>query len=253
VRLTELGAAWLPSVQRALEAVDVAVADLQDLARRSVGHLRFGYLIGTGADLLFRILEEFERAYPTTVIEAVESDFADPTAGLGDRLTDIALIRPPVDLPGHRMLILAEEAWVACLPRSHALAEREDVELAELLDQPIICAPASAGIWRDYWMAMDARAGKPPVIGGVAGTYEAETTMISRGLGISFTTEATARLYTRPGISYVPIRDHAPNYTALAWNPERLTREANAMVRLAHENWALHYPGRDLPPDLNYR
>ena len=32
------------------------------------------------------------------------------------------MIRPPVDLPEHRMLILDAENWVACLPRDHRLA-----------------------------------------------------------------------------------------------------------------------------------
>jgi DNA-binding transcriptional LysR family regulator len=82
------------------------------------------------------------------------------------------------------MLILDAEAWVACLPRDHRLASRDEVEIAELLDDPIVCAPMSAGMWRDYWLAMDARGGREPTIAAVAATYEAETTCIARGLGI---------------------------------------------------------------------
>ena len=68
---------------------------------------------------------------------------------------------------------------------------------------------------------MDARGGKPPTIAAVAATYEEETTTIARGLGISFTSEASARLYNRQGIAYVPIVDRPRNYTALAWHPAR--------------------------------
>ena len=75
-------------------------------------------------------------------------------------------------------------------------------------------------------MAMDARGGKPPTIAAVAATYEEETTTIARGLGISFTSEASARLYNRQGIAYVPIIDRPRNYTALAWHPPGLSREA---------------------------
>ena len=75
-------------------------------------------------------------------------------------------------------------------------------------------------------MAMDARDGKPPTIAAVAATYEEETTTIARGLGISFTSEASARLYNRQGIAYVPITDRPRNYTALAWHPAGLSREA---------------------------
>jgi DNA-binding transcriptional LysR family regulator len=87
-------------------------------------------------------------------------------------------------------------------------------------------------------MAMDVRGGKPPTIAAVAATYEAETTTIARGLGISFTSEASARLYNRQGIAYVPIVDRPRNYTALAWHPAGLSREAAALVRHVREEWS---------------
>ena len=62
---------------------------------------------------------------------------------------------------------------------------------------------------------MDVRGGRAPTIAAVAATYEAETTFIARGLGISFTTESSARLYDRPGIVYVS--DHGPAAEPTAW------------------------------------
>jgi DNA-binding transcriptional LysR family regulator len=238
VALTDLGAAWLPQVQTALDGVDAVVANLVTLSGTRRGVLRLGYLIGTGADLLFRIVKQFASTYPDVTLEPVEYDFADPTAGLADGSTEVALIRPPVDLPEYRTLILESESWVACLPRDHRLADRAEVEITELLDDPIVCAPLTAGSWRDYWLAMDAREGRPPTIAGVAATYEAETTMIARGLGISFTTSATARFYDRPGITYVPIVGRPPSYTALAWHPGSLSPQADALVRHVQEQWS---------------
>jgi DNA-binding transcriptional LysR family regulator len=237
VALTDLGAVWLPTVQDALRGVDAAVDDLIATSRRD-RRIRLGYLIGTGADVLFRLVRHFETAYPEISVEPREFDFSDPTAGLADGTTEVAIIRPPVDLPEHRMLILDAENWVACLPRDHRLANRSELSIAELLDDPIVVAPSSAGRWRDYWMATDARKGKPPTIAAVAATYEEETTTIARGLGISFTSEASARLYGRQGIAYVPIVDRPRNYTALAWHPDRLTDDASALIRQVREEWS---------------
>jgi DNA-binding transcriptional LysR family regulator len=223
VALTELGQAWLPTVRDALRGVDAAVDDLIALSAH-YRRIRLGYLIGTGADLLFRLVRHFETAYPEITLEPREFDFSDPTAGLADGTTEVAIIRPPVDLPEHRMFILDAEDWVACLPRDHPLAGRSELAIAELLDDPIVVAPASAGTWRDYWMAMDARGGKP--------------TTIARGLGISFTSEASARLYNRQGIAYVPIVDRPRNYTALAWHPAGLSRDAELLVRHVREEWS---------------
>lgn len=232
VTLTDAGTTWLPRVLELLRLADDVVADLVGLAEAGERRVRVGYFIGTGADLFFQLVRAFEDAHPDVVIEPTEYDFADPTAGLRDRSTEVAVIRPPVELPGHQMVILNSERWVACVPRDHRLSGRDQVGIEELLDDPIVCAPESAGIWRDYWMAMDARGGKPPTIAGVAATYEEETTLISRGLGISFTSEASARLYDRAGITYVPIADRAPSYTALAWNPTTVTAPAQALVDL---------------------
>jgi DNA-binding transcriptional LysR family regulator len=237
VALTDLGAAWLPKVHDALRGVDGGVDDLVSASRRD-RRIRLGYLIGTGADVLFRLVRHFETAYPEISVEPREFDFSDPTAGLADGTTEVAIIRPPVDLPDHRMLILDAEDWVACLPRDHRLAQRAELSITELLDDPIVVAPGSAGRWRDYWMAMDARDGRPPTIAAVAATYEEETTTIARGLGISFTSQASARLYGRQGIVYVPIIDRPRNYTALAWNPAAVSHDAAALIRQVRDEWS---------------
>jgi DNA-binding transcriptional LysR family regulator len=237
VALTELGAAWLPTVREALHGIDSAVDDLIALSAH-YRRIRLGYLIGTGADLLFRLVRHFEVAHPEITVEPREFDFSDPSAGLADGTTEVAIIRPPVDLPDHRMFILDSESWVACLPRDHPLASRTELTIAELLDEPIVVAPSTAGRWRDYWMAMDVREGKPPTIAAVAATYEEETTTIARGLGISFTSEASARLYDRQGIVYIPITDRPRNYTALAWHPAGLSHEAAELVRHVREEWS---------------
>jgi len=224
------------------------VANLVTLSGTRQGRLRLGYLIGTGADLLFRVVRHFEAAYPDVSVEPIEFDFADPTAGLAGGTTEVALIRPPVDLPEHRMLVLDSESWVACLPRDHPLAGRHEVEIAELLDDPIVCAPLTAGPWRDYWMAMDARGSRPPTIAAVAATYEAETTSIARGLGISFTTSSVARFYDRPGIVYVPIVDRPPSHVALVWHPGTLSPQADALIRHVQQNWGFE-DGDETPLD----
>ncbi|RFA10696.1 LysR family transcriptional regulator [Subtercola boreus] len=229
VTLTGFGTEWLPSVRSALRGVDAALDAASTLVDR--GHVRIGYLIGTGADLLFQLIEGLEAELPGITVETIEHNFSDPTAGLAAGTSDVALIRPPVDVLGLEMAVVAEETWVACLPRTHRLAERTELRIAELLDEPIVVAPSSAGIWRDYWMALDARQGRPAVIAAEAATYEAETMLVSTGIGVSFTTSSMVRLYVRPGIRFVPIVDRPISYTALAWNPERLSASARKLVQ----------------------
>jgi hypothetical protein len=100
-------------------------------------------------------------------------------------------------------------------------------------------------------MAMDVR-DKPPTIAAVAATYEEETTTIARGLGISFTSEASARLYDRQGIAYVPIVDRPRNFTALAWNPSTLSPDAAALVSHVRDQWSFGEGGARERPATDY-
>ena len=242
VALTTVGREWLPHVRGVLREVDAAF----DVVEALVGsaQIRIGYLTGMGADLLFRLLDGVEHELPNLSIEATEFDFSDPSVGLASGSCDIALLRPPVDVADLEMVVVSRESWVACLPLAHRFAEREDLRIAELLDEPLVVAPLSAGGWRDYWMAADVREGKPANIVAEAATYEAETTMVARGVGISFTTSSLKRLYDRPGITFVPIVDRPVSYTSLAWRADRLSAGGRELIQYMLER----APRRGQPP-----
>lgn len=229
VALTEVGRQWLPHVQAALREVDAALEVAASLVNS--GHVRVGYLIGTGADLLFELLDGVDQHLPNVTAESVEYNFGDPTAGLASGAVDIALLRPPVEIPDAEMVVVSEEHWTACLPRGHRFAGRESIAIEELLDEPIVAAPESAGVWRDYWLAADLRDGKPADVAAVAATYESEVTLVARGVGLSFTVSSMVRLYNRPGVQFVPITGRPVTYTALAWRPDRLSIAGRQLLR----------------------
>lgn len=218
VALTDAGRDFLSKLVPALEALDEALASARDWASGAVGSLRIGYLIGAGLEELPRLLRDFSRRYPHVRVEAVECDFGDPTAGLGTASVDVALIRPPIDLAVETM-VLSREGWVACVPADHPFAGRAYVDLNEVLAEPIIAAPSSAGLWRDYWIAAEYRLTTPATVVAEAATFESEFNTVAQGKGISITTETARRYYLRPGVAFVPIRDAPPCTVALAWLP----------------------------------
>jgi hypothetical protein len=75
---------------------------------------------------------------------------------------------------------VAREPRLVAMSSAHRLAGREVVDIAELLDEPFLALPGSAGPLRDYWLAAEARAGTPPRIGAeitsADETYEALAT-----------------------------------------------------------------------------
>ena len=230
VALTDAGHALQSELAPVLQSLDRVIDGMRSWADGTTGVLNVGYLIGAGPDTLPRLLREFATSYPSVRVETNEYDFGHPTAGLDTGEVDIAIIRPPVDFDGLDYLPISEEGWVACLPQDHRLTEYDSLKIEQVLEEPIIAAPQSAGAWRDYWIAQEYRSRAPAHVAGEAATFEAEFTAVAQGRGISITTATAAQFYRRPGIRFVPIIDAPPCIVALAWVADALSPQGEMLV-----------------------
>jgi DNA-binding transcriptional LysR family regulator len=219
VQLTPAGQVFAGLASQVLTELSSAITTVRGMTAIPQRTLRLGYTIGAGLEIVPRLLRTYHLREPATGVETEEFDFSDPTAGLRDNLVNAAVIRPPVGLAGLVSVELASERLVACLPEDHPLAGRTSLSVTDVLPEPIIAAPASPGPWRDYWLLTGYRSGPPPVVAEAA-TLDAETHLVSRGIGLSITSEAVGQWYKRPGITFVPIHDHAPCSVSLAWWPQ---------------------------------
>ena len=236
VALTPAGADFAAKVRPALAAIDDAMTSAQRWADGTNGVLRIGYLIGAALELLPKLLREFADLYPGVRVEIVEHDFSDPSAGLASKSVDLAVVRPPIDVANIELLEISQEGWVACLPTDHRLASRRRVKLAALLNEPIIAAPASAGRWRDYWIAQQYRDKAVAEVSAEAATFEAEFTAVAQGKGISITVATAARYFKRPGVAFVSISDAPMCSVALAWPSSDAAPAVAHFVRMAESH-----------------
>jgi DNA-binding transcriptional LysR family regulator len=219
VQLTPAGQVFAGLASQLLTELASAIKTVRGMTATPRQTLKLGYTIGAGLEVVPRLLRTFHQREPATEVETEEFDFTDPTAGLRDNRVNAAVIRPPVGLAGLVSVELASERLVACLPEDHPLAGRTSLSVADVLPEPIIAAPASPGPWREYWLLTSYRSGPPPVVAEAA-TLDAETHLVSRGIGLSVTSEAVGLWYKRPGITFVPIHDHPPGSVSLAWWPQ---------------------------------
>jgi DNA-binding transcriptional LysR family regulator len=231
VELTREGAALRDDALRVLREFDDLVERAHATAAGRRGTLRVGFTIGAAVDLVPRILRAHAARFPDVRVELTEFDFSEPEAGLDDDRSDVAIVRPPIEVAGVRLFTLASEPRVACLPESHRLAERDAVSIHDLLADPIIAAPGG-GVWRDYWLACDYRDGVPPHVVGEAATFESELQSVASGRGISITAEAAARFYARPGLRFPRIFDIPPCEVAVAL-PASATPAARTFAEVA--------------------
>ncbi|MGQ5637268.1 MULTISPECIES: LysR family transcriptional regulator [unclassified Streptomyces] len=222
VALTPAGEALLPHARTVLAAWEAGAAAVEaaKAAQRSTLVVGMSTSPGRGG-LLPAVRSRFTAAHPGVTVRLRQMSWDDPTAGLADGTADVAFVWLPLpDEERYAWTVVAEEPRLLALPDSHRLAARSEIDFADLLDEPFLALPQSAGRLRDHWLALDARAGRPPRVGAeVSGTEETYEALVA-GLGVCLVAEGNAPLITLGGVTTRPVRGIDPGRYALAWRRE---------------------------------
>ncbi|WP_194238608.1 LysR family transcriptional regulator [Streptomyces spongiae] len=219
VTLTAAGSALLPHARRVLAAWDEAAAAVAEARAAQRSTLVVGMSTSPGrGGILPAIRSRFTATHPEAEIRLRAVNWDDPTAGLADGDADVAFVWLP--LPGQERFawtVIAEEPLLVALPDTHPLATRAEIDFADLADEPFLALPESTGPLRDYWLALDARDGRPPRIGAeIASTEETYEALVA-GLGVCLVAAGNVPLLTLGGVVARPVRGVTPSRYVLAW------------------------------------
>ncbi|MEU4607190.1 LysR substrate-binding domain-containing protein [Kribbella sp. NPDC023972] len=212
--LTDQGSALLPVVRTMLETWDSGYTEARSLNHPN--QLIVGMQTAVGRDLQRPAVQRFRDRAPGWTVSLRLVGWDDPTAGLADATSDVAFVWLPIPLDGIATRVLVREPrWIA-LPSGHGLADRAEIPLRLLLDEPFVALPAAAGPLRDFWLALDART-TPPLIAAEATAADEVLELVSAGVGVALIAEGNTRLYERPGLTFRPVVGLPPAELALAW------------------------------------
>jgi DNA-binding transcriptional LysR family regulator len=215
VTLTPPGAALLPAARECLAVYARGLDAARALVERRI--FTVGMQTAVGRDLQRPALDRFREWATDWTVSMRLVGWEDPTAGLADGGSDVAFVWLPVPADGLRTRVLVrEDRWVA-LPAGHRLAGRDRICFADLRDEPFVALPPAAGSLRDFWLAVDARAGRPPVVGAEVTSPDEAFESIVSGLGVALVAEGNVALYRRPGVICRPVDGLAPAELAVAW------------------------------------
>lgn len=222
VTLTGAGEALLPHARRVLDAWSQGSAALEAARAAARGTLVVGMSTSPGrGGLLPAIRSRFTAGHPDTVLLLRQVSWADATAGLADGDADVAFVWLPLpDADRYDWTVIARESRLVALPETHRLASRPEIDFTDLMDEPFLALPASAGPLRDHWLALEERAGRPPRIGAeIASTEETYEALVA-GLGVCLVATGNAPLISLGGVVTRPVRGLSPSRYALAWRRE---------------------------------
>jgi DNA-binding transcriptional LysR family regulator len=223
VRLTAVGEALLPHARTVLSAWEAAAAAVEDAKSAERRALVIGMSTSPGRGLLPALRARLVARYPDARPVLRQVNWADPSAGLADGSSDVAFVWLPLSGGGrYRHVVVARERRLVALPEGHRLAARAAsdpegaVDFADLLDEPFLALPPEAGPVRDYWLALDARNGDEPRIGGVIASAEETHEAVANGQGVALLAAGNAPLVARADVVALPVRGISPCQLAVA-------------------------------------
>jgi len=223
VRLTAVGEALLPHARAVLAAWQGAETAVEEAKTAGRCALVIGMSTSPGRGLLPALRTRLVSRHPDARPVLRQVNWADPTAGLADGSSDVAFVWLPLPDDGrYQYAVVAREPRLVALPDGHPLAARaaSDPEgmlnFTDLLDEPFLALPPEAGPLRDYWLALDARNGRPPRIGGVVASAEETHEAVAAGQGLVLLATGNAPLIVRDQVTAVPVRGISPSQLAVA-------------------------------------
>lgn len=222
-KLTAAGQALLPHAQRLLADWDLA----QDAVDQVKHAQRFTLVVGMSTSpgrggLLPAIRSRLHDQHPSTTITLRQIGWADSTAGLADDSSHVAFVWLPLpNSERYRWTVLLEEPCLVAMPEQHPLAHRQTIAFRELVDEPFLALPKSAGPLRDYWLGVSQRHGKPATIGAEITSADETYESLVDGRGICLLASGNAPSLTRGGVVTIPVSGLPPCQLALAWRRDR--------------------------------
>jgi molybdate transport repressor ModE-like protein len=189
VRLTEAGQALVAHADVILARIECAEEELAALAGLRGGRLRLACFQSAGATLVPRAVAEFHRRHPDVELGMIEGepDAASEHLKAGD--IDLALVYDFEAIPGMldselELTHLVDDPYEAILPRDHRLAEKRQLRLGDLSDEPWIASTSTGGC-RQITERSCRDAGFEPRIAFEADETLAAQALVAAGVGVT--------------------------------------------------------------------
>jgi DNA-binding transcriptional LysR family regulator len=213
---TVAGEALLTEARAAIERFDAALEAARNAARGQTGLLRVGFEAAGAGWLSTQSRTRFLDRFPEVRVEPRRFEWGAEAAALREGDCDVAFVWLPADLTGFRWEIVATERRYAGLARSHPLAQREDLSIMDLGDEPIMWTRRAPRYWVDWWAVNPRPDGREPIWGPENENVEEMLEQVADGSAYCIAPSSMTEYYGRPDLAWIPIRDIDPLRIALA-------------------------------------
>ncbi|HEY0237766.1 MAG TPA: LysR family transcriptional regulator [Friedmanniella sp.] len=234
---TAVGARVLAYARQALDAV----VALERVAAHTDAEVRIGYAWSALGAHTAPVQRRWAAEHPGRELVFVFAN--SPSAGLGDGLADVAVLRRPVTDGRFAATLVGTEARYAVLPATDPLARRRSIALADFGGRTLAVDRRTGTTREDLWP------GPGPAAYREVHTVEDFLTLVAAGQAVGMTSAATTRQHRRTGVVYRRVRDAPPVPVYLAWWREDPPADVASVVAVVREAYAAD-GYRELPEPL---
>ena len=185
VALTEAGRTLLPRARAVLQQLNEARAELQELSGLRKGTLAVGAPPSVGTHLIPRVLAMFSHRHPGIAVTFREAGSRVLVQRLEEGELDLAVVIQPIRHFALEAIPLLEEELLLAVPRTHPLAERKQVRLEEMRDEPFVMLREGTYDLRDQTLAACRRAGFEPRVALDGGEMDSVLRFVMAGIGVA--------------------------------------------------------------------
>lgn len=148
LELTEAGQWLLPQARKAVELMRETDALMARFIEDLKGRLVFAASLTFGEYVLPRLLGTFLRKYPDISVNMKVMNTTEIIDAIRNQGLDFGIIEAPCDVPGFDAEAVMNDELTLVVPSSHPFAQRDEVELAEVIQEPLILREKGSGTRR---------------------------------------------------------------------------------------------------------
>lgn len=215
VALTAAGAALLEPAARILGDT----ADLASIARRAAdgttGSLGLGYVGSALFSVVPPLMQALADEAPGIDVTMIERKTEEQLEAMRTGELDVGVIKQPQQPPaGFEVVPVFTETIGVALPDRHRFAGKEEIDLAELADDPFVIFPRAAEPDTfDTLMAACTDAGFTARIAQTGTSLQTVLGLVASGIGAAFVVESVMENSRRDGVSHVRLTPPTPQLT----------------------------------------
>lgn len=236
VRLTEAGRILARHAVEILDALERAEAEVSAIAGLQQGVVRLMAFPSSSAVLVPKALAELRASHPQITVKFAEAEPPESLAALRSGDVDLAVAfsyegtdpgRGVDDLTGLEVIDVLTDPVMLVLPRDHPLAGQDEVDLADLAEDPWI---AGCTRCRGHLLSLAHGAGFEPDVTFETEDYVAVLGLIAAGLGVALAPRLILNSVSHPDVVVRPVSPPSRRVVQLVTTPDLIRVPAVAVT-----------------------